>query len=76
MAGLISSGDLVTVEPRGARMPEKGDIVLCKVNGSHFLHLVKAVGADGRFQIGSNRGRINGWTPLEHIYGFCIRVEP
>jgi SOS-response transcriptional repressor LexA len=33
MEGLISSGQLVTVEPRGARMPQKGDIVLCKVKG-------------------------------------------
>jgi hypothetical protein len=76
MAGLISSGDLVTVQPRGSRVPAKGDIVLCKVNGNQYLHLVKAVGSDGRFQIGSNRGTINGWTPLEQIYGFCTKVEP
>jgi SOS-response transcriptional repressor LexA len=74
MTGLINSGDLVTVAPRLDRHPEKGDIVLCKVMGNQYLHLVKAV--DGkRIQIGNNHGRINGWTSLAQIYGYCINVE-
>jgi len=38
-----------------------------------YLHLVKAVreGKDGkrRFQIGNNRGGINGWVNSAAIYG-------
>ena len=34
MKGKIASGQLVTVEPIGDRILEKGDIVLCKVNGN------------------------------------------
>jgi phage repressor protein C with HTH and peptisase S24 domain len=74
MTGLVNSGDLVTVEPRKDRHPEKGDIVLCKVMGNQYLHLVK--GVDGnRVQIGNNRGGINGWTSLAQIYGYCTAVE-
>ena len=76
MEGLISSGQLVTVEPRGARMPQKGDIVLCKVKAVVYLHLVKAVESDGRYLIGNNRGGLNGRTPLAQIYGFCVNIEP
>ena len=51
-----------------------GDIVLCKVRGSQYLHLIRAI-RGGRFQIGNNRGRIDGWIPAACIYGKCIRVE-
>lgn len=75
MAGLIESGQLVTVEPLGERLPQKGDIVLCKVKGAQYLHLVKACGAGDRYLIGNNRGGINGWTSINQIYGHCIAVE-
>jgi hypothetical protein len=74
MTGKISSGQLVTVEPVAGVLPVKGDIVLCKINGAEYLHLVTAVSA-GRYQISNNRGRINGWTTLSNIYGKCIKVE-
>ena len=51
-----------------------GDIVLCKVNGFEYLHLVKAMQGE-RFQIGNNRGGINGWIGSKAIYGVCIKVE-
>ena len=53
---------------------QKGDIVLCKVNGKEYLHLVKAV-QGARFQIGNNRGGINGWVGKSAVYGKAIRVE-
>lgn len=28
-----------------------------------------------RFQIGNNRGRINGWITSNSIFGRCVRVE-
>jgi hypothetical protein len=74
MVGRVESGQLVTVEPLGARLPIKGDIVLCKVNGSEYLHLVKAVNAS-RYQIGNNRGGINGWVPLGQVFGRCVKIE-
>jgi hypothetical protein len=48
--------------------------VLCKVNGAQYLHLVKAVSGE-RFQIGNNRGRINGWTSRRNIFGICIEIS-
>ena len=75
MRGLISSGDLVSVVPRGTREPQKGEIVLCKVNGRQYLHLIKGVG-QGRYLIGNNVGGVNGWTSLSNIYGFCTDVRP
>ena len=73
MADKVESGQLCTVEPL-KEAPEKGDIVLCKVKGRQYLHLVKAV-KGGRFQIGNNKGRINGWVGLASIYGKLSRVE-
>jgi hypothetical protein len=51
-----------------------GDIVLCKVHGNEYLHIVKAI-QGGRYQIGNNRGLINGWIGASGIYGKCVRVE-
>ena len=72
MTGKIESSQLCTVEPASLRV---GDVVLCKVNGNEYLHLVKAIQGP-RFQIGNNRGRINGWISANAIFGRCIRVEP
>ena len=75
MAGKIDSGQLVTVAPLAeGRDPSPGDIVLCKVNGAQYLHLVKAV-QGSRYQIGNNRGRINGWTSRRSIFGIVTRVS-
>ena len=74
MSGRIESGQLVTVEPIGDHSCDVGSIVLCKVKGIEYLHLVKAVSGD-RVQIGNNRGRINGWTARRNVYGLLIRVE-
>jgi Peptidase S24-like len=74
MKGKVESGQLVTVEPLMDRQLQKGDIVLCKVNGSQYLHLVKAIQGD-RYQIGNNIGRINGWININSIYGICTSVE-
>ena len=71
MSGRIESGQLCTVAPADLAV---GDIVLCKVRGAQYLHLIKAI-RGGRFQIGNNRGRINGWVTAASIYGKCIRVE-
>jgi hypothetical protein len=74
MQGKINSGQLCTVVPVDHDSLNVGDIVLCKVNGRQYLHLIKAKQGD-RVQIGNNRGRINGWTSRNSVYGKCVRVE-
>lgn len=75
MKGKIESGQLCTIEPISeVTMLKKGDIVLCKVNGNEYLHLIKAI-QGLRFQIGNIRGRINGWISLNSIFGKCVKVE-
>lgn len=74
MAGKIASGQLCTVEPLGDRELAVGDIVLCRVSGAQYLHLVKAIQGE-RFQIGNNRGGINGWITRRQICGVLIAVE-
>jgi len=75
MIGKIASGDLCTVEPIGDHVLAIGDIVLCRVNGNQYLHLVKAIQVD-RYQIGNNRGGINGWVSRGQIFGRLIAVAP
>lgn len=73
MTGLIESGQLVTI--RALQEPlTKGDIVLCKVNGNEYLHKIIAIDGE-RYQIGNNKGKINGWTNIRSIYGLCINIE-
>ena len=75
MKGKIESGQLCTVKPiENIETLQKGDIVLCKVNGNEYLHLIKAIQGP-RFQIGNNRGRINGWISANSIFGICTRIE-
>lgn len=75
MKGKIESGQLCTVEPIDdfAEL-EKGDIVLCKVSGNEYLHLIKAIQGK-RFQIGNNRGLINGWIRENSIFGKLVKIE-
>jgi hypothetical protein len=76
MSGRIESGQLVTVEPVTDPAALKvNDVVLCSVEGHHYLHLIRAIGADRRFQIANNRGRINGWVTATSVHGRCVKVE-
>ena len=68
------SGQLCTVAPADHAEIRVGHIVLCKVKGKRYLHLVKAIEGP-RFQIGNNRGFINGWASAGAIFGICIKVE-
>jgi hypothetical protein len=75
MSPRIKPGQLCTVEPVNATALEVDDIVLCRVRGNEYLHLVRAIQGD-RFQIGNNRGHINGWIGKSSIFGKLVRVEP
>ena len=74
MTGIVGNGQWVTVAPIAAEDDiQKGDVVLCKVNGAEYLHLIKAVRA-GDYQIGNNRGGINGWTKRANLFGKLVSV--
>jgi hypothetical protein len=50
-----------------------GDVVLCRVRGSVYLHLIKAVQGE-RFLIGNNKGGTNGWAERTQVFGRLIAV--
>lgn len=85
MKPLINSGDLVVVEPIDFDTELfVGDIVLCKVKGRQFLHkitkkkqLPNIATTSGlvkvwSYQIGNNRGYVNGWVSPNAIYGKLV----
>lgn len=43
MAGRIESGQLCTVAPIAPSTLQVGDIVLCRVRGTDYIHLIKAI---------------------------------
>ncbi|MFT5683182.1 MAG: hypothetical protein ACI8RZ_004111 [Myxococcota bacterium] len=72
----VESGATVTLQPVTLADLAVNDIVLCRVSGNVYLHIVKAIRgpADNRsVQIGNNRGKINGWTRT--VYGRAITIE-
>lgn len=73
MTGKVNDGDLVAVEPLGERELRAGDVVLVRVHGREYLHLVKAV-QGGRYLIGNNRGGVNGWVGRRAIAGVATKV--
>lgn len=76
MMPLIRSRQQVTVAPVDPAKLETGDIVLVRVAGTTYLHLVSAVDhANARVQISNNRGRVNGWTGHARVFGICTEVE-
>lgn len=76
MVPLVRSRELVIVAPVDPARLEVGDIVLARVAGTVYLHLVSALDpARSRVQISNNRGRVNGWTSHDRVYGICLAVE-
>ena len=77
MTGKVNEGDMVTLEYCEPRKLVLGDIVLVKVKGTVYLHLIAAINTkEGRFQIGNTRGEIKGWVSGAAIYGKATRVKP
>ena len=73
MTPRVRDGESVTLHPFAAgAAPQVGQVVLCKVKGTFYLHLVTALDGE-RVQIGNMRGRINGWTSREQVYGVADR---
>lgn len=74
MTGKINHGDLVTLVPCDPNAFGVGDIVLVRVHGTDYLHLIKAIQGE-RFLIGNNRGGTNGWVGKHAIYGVATQAE-
>lgn len=69
MRGLVEDGQIVTIEPVPANAEiRKGDVVLCRVRGREYLHLVHATSPRG-YLIGNARGHLNGWISRDDIFG-------
>jgi hypothetical protein len=75
----VESGATVTLAPYAeGQEPEVDDIVLVKAKGVIYLHLIKAVrgsAEERQYQIGNNRGGINGWVSRRAVYGKAIQVK-
>ncbi|MEV0737124.1 S26 family signal peptidase [Streptomyces sp. NPDC050549] len=66
----------MVVAPVDPSKVEVGDIVLARVAGTVYLHLVSSVDpARKRVQISNNRGRVNGWTGHDRVFGICVTVD-
>ena len=74
MKGKVNDGDLVTLEPCDPGKLSAGDVVLVRVRGTDYLHLIKAVNGD-RVLIGNNRGGTNGWVGRNCVYGIATKIE-
>jgi hypothetical protein len=72
MTPKIHSKDLVTLSSDISDI-NKNDIVLCKVKGSFYIHLVTAV-KDDQYQISNNHGLVNGWITKNAIFGKVIKI--
>ncbi|MGW7057275.1 S26 family signal peptidase [Streptomyces sp. NPDC054904] len=76
MVPLIRSRQRVTVAPVDPAKSEVGDIVLARVAGTVYLHLVSGLDrARGRVRISNNRGRVNGWTGHDRVFGICLAID-
>ncbi|MEV6192943.1 S26 family signal peptidase [Streptomyces sp. NPDC051920] len=76
MVPLIRSRQLVTVAPVDPSKLAVGDIVLARVAGTVYLHLVSSLEpARKRVQISNNRGHVNGWTGHDRVFGICVAVD-
>lgn len=75
----VESGATVTLAPYAEdQEPAEDDVVLVKVRGTIYLHLIKAVRGKAeaqQFQIGNNRGGINGWVSRRAIFGKAVKIE-
>lgn len=56
---------------------KKRDIVLAKVRGHYYLHLIHAIRVNSggvSYLIGNNRGHMNGWISRNNIYGKVVEI--
>jgi hypothetical protein len=75
MRGKVEDGEQVTIRPiRPRETIPVGTVVLCKVKGREYLHIVKGIRKES-YLIGNNKGGINGWTKREKLFGILVKGE-
>jgi hypothetical protein len=78
MTPILKSRQAVICEPvTEETVLEKKNIVLCKVKGHFYLHLIWATRVDGEKQmylIGNNHGHANGWIPKSQVFGKVVEI--
>ena len=73
MLPLLKSRQAVICEPiTDDTTLRKRDIVLCKVRGRHYLHLIHGIRNGNEYLIGNNRGHMNGWIRRNQIFGKVV----
>lgn len=73
MTPILKSGQEVICEPvKDDTKLNKKDIVLCKVKGHYYLHLIHAIKNDKEYLIGNTHGHMNGWISKNQIYGKVV----
>ncbi len=69
MTPKLKSGESVIMEPvTEETILKKGDIVLCKVNGNYYCHLISSIRGNS-YQISNNHKHVNGWISKNNIFG-------
>ena len=77
MTPKLQSGQPVRVVPvKNDTQLKKGDIVLCKVNGHYYLHLISAIKGIKQYQISNNHKHVNGTINRKNIYGKVVEILP
>ena len=75
MTPLLESGEAVIMEPvTKDTVLNKGDVVLVKVKGHYYCHLISAIRKKS-YQISNNHKHVNGWVSKRKIYGRMISKE-
>ncbi len=75
MTPILKSRQPVIVVPvTSETVLRKKDIVLCKVRGNYYLHLIHGIRNDSQFLIGNNHGHMNGWVNRSQVYGKVVEI--
>jgi len=78
MQGQINDGDLITLEPIQASKLQADDIVLARVRGRRYFHLVlhQVLECEAeQLLIGSRNGRIDGWIHVNDVLGRMMTID-
>lgn len=71
---LKSKQDVICIPVTENTILKKHDIVLAKVKGHWYLHLIHAIKNDTLYLIGNNHNHMNGWVSRSCIYGKVVEI--
>ena len=75
MDPIVKDGATVTLDPiTDPSKIKKGDVVLCRVKGNDYLHLVHATRYGTQWLIGNNKGHTNGWIGAHALFGKAVEI--